>query len=320
MIRRVLVGIDGGGGSTECLITSPEGDRIGYGTSGGSNIFSVGPEQAMKSLSDALAGAGLSQDDEVECACLGLSGVIPRGKNEKLWEIARAILPKARKIVIVNDSMIALVGAIGLGPGICVSSGTGSFGIGWDKNGKLAYSSGWGSLVGDEGSAYWIGCRALQSALRFYDHRAKFTALLKTILQVFHSDSMEDVAEKVNKVSNPREIISNLCPSVIQCAEEGDATALEIISEAGKELALTVYAIASQLNLVNTAVEVSAVGKAIEKSVLFSGAFTRALKQSLPGAIVISPRNTPVEGSILLAKKEAGEISIGKEEKPTNKN
>ena len=73
------------------------------------------------------------------------------------------------RIVIVNDALIALeTGAPGQ-PGVVIISGTGSIAYGRNAAGEAARSGGWGYVLGDEGSGYWIGRAALRAVLRAAD-------------------------------------------------------------------------------------------------------------------------------------------------------
>jgi N-acetylglucosamine kinase-like BadF-type ATPase len=191
MKRTVYVGIDGGGGSTECRLADAVGNLVGLGHGGGSNLASAGEDGVSRSLANAIRDAGLDEDDVVPCASLGLSGAIPEGENPQLEGLARKLLPQADKIIITNDAVNALAGAFCLEPGICVNSGTGTFGIGRNSSGKLAFASGWGALVGDEGSGYWIGIHALTAVIKSHDHRGPETMLSKRLLKTLQADSLE---------------------------------------------------------------------------------------------------------------------------------
>jgi len=74
----------------------------------------------------------------------------------------RRIGYKAR-IVITNDALIALVAAVGHEPGIVIVCGTGSIAYGRNRDDIAGRAGGWGWVLGDEGSGYWIGRRALRA-------------------------------------------------------------------------------------------------------------------------------------------------------------
>ena len=75
------------------------------------------------------------------------------------------MLPAAQ-IALSSDVEIALVGALGQRLGIVVLAGTGSAAYGVNRAGDALLVGGWGYLLGDEGSGYWIGAEALRLLAR----------------------------------------------------------------------------------------------------------------------------------------------------------
>ena len=76
-------------------------------------------------------------------------------------------------MLVLNDALVALeAGAPGLA-GIVVISGTGSIAYGRNAGGAAAGPGGWGHVIGDEGSGYWIGRQALAAVVREVDGLAR---------------------------------------------------------------------------------------------------------------------------------------------------
>ena len=116
--------------------------------------------------------------------CLGIAGVDRPNDAAVVRGIMKRIGFKAR-VLIVNDALIALeTGAPGQ-PGVVIISGTGSIAYGRNAAGEAARSGGWGYVLGDEGSGYWIGRAALRAVLREADHRGPATALTPMLLDHF---------------------------------------------------------------------------------------------------------------------------------------
>jgi N-acetylglucosamine kinase-like BadF-type ATPase len=314
MSRNVILGIDGGGGTTECLLADEKGKMLGKGLSAGSNIYASGEFESAKALKEAMLAAGLKADDHIISACFGLSGVIHGLDNSPVNYIVRDILPGADKIMVVNDAIVTLTGAIGAGPGICMNAGTGAICAGRNFSGKVAISSGWGNLLGDEGSGYWIGAQGMISALRYYDGRSEEeTVLLERLLQTIKASTPQIASNLIYESNNSRVILSNLCPVVINCAENGDRVAYEIVRKAGCELALAVWGVAKKLSLIDTAIDVVPVGNCLLKSGLLTDLFSSALNELLPSSTVVFPRYSPVVGSLLMACMGIG-VEINKED------
>ena len=91
---------------------------------------------------------------------------------------------KAR-ILVVNDALIALQAGVGDAPGIVIVSGTGSIAYGRNDRGEASRAGGWGYVLGDEGSGYWIGRLALRAVVRHADGRGRATSLTPRLLDAF---------------------------------------------------------------------------------------------------------------------------------------
>jgi N-acetylglucosamine kinase-like BadF-type ATPase len=71
--------------------------------------------------------------------------------------LRRRLRGVADRVEVISDVEAALLGALGDRPGLLVLAGTGSIVLGRDDRGRVARAGGLGPLIGDEGSAFWIG-------------------------------------------------------------------------------------------------------------------------------------------------------------------
>ena len=116
--------------------------------------------------------------------CLGIAGVDRPDDSVIVAGIMRRIGAHARTLV-VNDALVALEAGAPGAPGVVIISGTGSIAYGRNANNEGARAGGWGHVLGDEGSGYWIGRAALRAVLREADRRGPRTALTPLLLQHF---------------------------------------------------------------------------------------------------------------------------------------
>ncbi len=82
---------------------------------------------------------------------------------------------------VTTDYEIALEAAVGAGPGVVLIAGTGSAAYGRNAAGEMARAGGYGPWVGDEGSAFEIGRRAVAAVARTRDQAAPMTLLTDMI-------------------------------------------------------------------------------------------------------------------------------------------
>jgi N-acetylglucosamine kinase-like BadF-type ATPase len=218
--------------------------------------------------------------------------------------IMRRIGYKTRTLV-VNDALVALVAAVGEEPGVVIVCGTGSICYGRNERGLAARAGGWGYILGDEGSGYWIGRRALAAAVREVDGRGPRTALTDDVLAHF---GVPDAAGLVRIVYNrevPRANVATLGPTVQRARDRGDAVAMQILERAAEELSLAAASVASRLEMRGDAFPF----------ILAGGMFRivpSLVEQLRPRLLEVAPRADvrpltvePASGAVALALAEA---------------
>lgn len=176
-----VLAADGGGTRCRMALASPDGDvRVEVGAANVTTDFEGAVRQLKAGLQQLADKAGLSFEQLAEVpAYLGLAGFQVPADRDRLSE--RLAL---RRLKVEDDRPAALAGALETRNGALVHSGTGSF-FGVQKNGKIRFAGGWGSILGDEGSAAWLGRECLKLVLHAEDGLLERTALTKALRQRF---------------------------------------------------------------------------------------------------------------------------------------
>ena len=104
------------------------------------------------------------------------------------------------------------------------------------RPGEAARSGGWGYVLGDEGSGYWIGRAALRAVLRESDRRGPRTALSGLLLQHFGVTHAQGLIQEVYNANLKPAAIGALAQCVQSAFSEGDAVATGILRAAANEL------------------------------------------------------------------------------------
>jgi N-acetylglucosamine kinase len=242
-----VLGIDVGGSKTVCLLADEAGTVLAVVRGPGANLQAAGELQLEKIvhrvMEDALVGR-----DRPAVVCIGIAGV-DRDDDARVVSSIMQRISRGARLVVVNDALIALVASAGESPGIVVIAGTGSIAFGRNARGLAARSGGWGHMIGDEGSGYWIGREALAAAVREVDGRGPHTALTEDVLAHF---GVQDAAGLVAIVYNrevPRANVASLGPIVQRARERGDAVATQILERAADELSLAAASVAARLEM-----------------------------------------------------------------------
>src|SRR3972149_1949530 len=142
--------------------------------------------------------------------------------------IMKRIGYKARMLV-VNDALVALEAGVPGQPGVVVISGPGSISYGRNARGEAARSGGWGYVLGDEGSGYWIGRAALRAVLRQSDHRGPETVLSPLLLDHFGIRRAQELIHEVYYTNLKPSAIGSLAQCVQAAFTQGAAVGIGIL-------------------------------------------------------------------------------------------
>lgn len=159
------VGVDIGGTSTRAVAISPDGTVIGRGGAEGANPNSHPPEVAAERVAAAVKEAA---GTTVVACLLGMAGE-SKMTNPAVVSVFETALHKIGvtcRIDVVSDAEVAFASATAAPDGTVIIGGTGSVAARIVDHRKTSWYGGWGWLLGDEGSAYWIGRQAVRTTLR----------------------------------------------------------------------------------------------------------------------------------------------------------
>lgn len=311
--NKLILGVDGGGSKTiACLaesdLTNPP-TVLGIGHGGPSNCQSVGIQQAITHLKQAIAAAFQNADrqpTEVASACLALAGADRTIEKEQFQQWAkRAKL--AEKVAVNNDALPVVYAAFPDGAGIGLIAGTGSLAIGRNEDGSLYRCGGWGGLFGDEGSGYSIAIAALRAAAWDEDGRGPSTQLRQDWLQRLNVKTLSEAIPKLYATETNRAEIAAFAPLVFQAAETGDSVACEIIEEAAAQLASLVTTLQRKLQTSSSPLRLALSGGILNNQARFTNRILEILRQQNHCLIETVIVREPVQGAINIA---TGQISL----------
>lgn len=228
---KYMIGVDGGGTKTEAIAFDQTGREIAKSMNRFGNVL-LDYEKAVSHIMEAInqCQQSLSKEDCV-CICLGLAGV----KSIDMNALKERLKTKYEtNIEIYDDAVIAHAALLGGNDGILTIAGTGAICLG-KKGEKYKYSGGWGHILGDEGSGYWIALQALKRMTIQYDKGAQFCNLSTTIQNQVPIHTPFDIKQLV--YSSQKDQVAAIAPLVIEEARKGNNDALKIILKASEELA-----------------------------------------------------------------------------------
>jgi glucosamine kinase len=238
-------------------------------------------------------GAGHAFDE----VGLGVSGLTSE-ESDAGYLLASASQHGVRAVHLAHDSITAYLGALGDERGAVVASGTGVVTLAVGRS-DIARVDGWGYLMGDAGSGFWLGRAALDAVMRAHDGRGPATALT----DVVRADFPDLERAYIEVQSDPERVgrIAAYARAVAEAASAGDEVAAAIVTAGARELAASVIAGLRRVGEADAAApRIRAVGGVFAGAVL-AEAFSAMVHQVLPGAEVRLGEAHPLDGAAALA-------------------
>lgn len=298
-----VLGIDAGASKTECLLADDTGRVLSKARGPGGNFQLYDEDEVEYVLDDLTTRALAGYRGPVDALCVGMAGA-GRARDFRAMQRILARLRRARRNLVTNDALIALVAGTKQRFGVVLIVGTGAAAYGINRIGTTARSGGWGPLLGDEGGGYWMGVRALQAIVRAHDGRAQPTVLKDSVLARLAIDDTESLVHRVYR-EFAREEIAALAPLVQLAADRGDDAAQSIIDDATREFMRSVESVIGKLELAGEEFRLVLSGGLWKAVPVLRQDFERLAKKIAPWVDVHLLEVEPARGALQLALEHA---------------
>ena len=229
-----ILGVDVGGSGTRVILLEngtvtarPEGP----------------PMNALLTKGFAAQLSQIIEAADATAAGVGMAGLRQPGRARDLGEALTR--QTGRPVHVTGDADSARAGAFLGAPGVVVIAGTGSMASGWNGE-SSARAGGHGFLLGDEGSAYWIGRAAARAALSWEDGMGAGSALIHRAVIEAAGQDLDALIDDVCTHPAERALLTALAPVVTALAAE-DPEARKIALRAAEHLAALAEAIRRRL-------------------------------------------------------------------------
>ena len=304
-----ILGVDGGGTRTIVQVADLSGEVVAESESGSSNYKSVGIKIAKENINKAVFKVidllNNSKEFTFKNACFGLSGNDSCEDRDIYHKIIfdskiKDYLNPASTI-ICNDTRIGLAAGSNSKNGIMIICGTGSNCYGINEEGKEAKVNGWDYILGDEGSGYAVGIKALRALMKAYDGRGENTLLFKTILEDLNIKNVSELIRWAYIDSFSKDKIAAIAKTVCRTAEMGDRISIKILEEEATEAVNSVTVVANKLNMADKKFDLVFVGNLFKCEKYFKSVLMKKLKSKFTQINFMPLTEKPVEGAIKLA-------------------
>jgi N-acetylmuramic acid 6-phosphate etherase len=274
-----ILGIEGGGTKTTWALLTRDGKVLAQGAAGPGNTLLLSDAALEKLFREIRKSAGT----RVEAIGGAFAGCQLAAEKSRVEKILCKVWPKAGVVRVMEDTRSVLAAAFGDGPGIVVIAGTGSNVAGQKSASEpIEKVGGWGHLFSDEGSAYDIARRGLESIFAEYGSRDKTVSLLaREYLTATGKSSMEELVSFLLQDTS-KTTVASWARCVFSALQKGDGAARCVISWATLNLAGNVSIVAQRLKLKSP--RVALVGGLFENQPEYLKRFLVELKRDFPEA------------------------------------
>ena len=237
---KLFAGYDGGGTKTACVLTDETGRILGSGVGGPSNYLYCGREVAAESVRTAtalaFADAGLSME-RLDTAYMASAAILIQHGDAHVPFFSTCI--DADHVICESDIYNIWFGSVRERPAVITIAGTGAITYICSKEGYLRVG-GWGPLLGDEGSGYDLGLRALKLACRMYDGREPAEqGFMDAMFRHYEVSTPGELLRKLNR-GDTRSAVADAAKVVFSLYRQDSPTATALLDSCAEEIALAV--------------------------------------------------------------------------------
>jgi N-acetylglucosamine kinase-like BadF-type ATPase len=263
------IGVDLGGTRVRAIARDPRDRRREL----------TAPSPGLAGLPALLERRWALRRGAVAALVVASKGVWTAGERRR-W--ARRLRGLGRRVRVIPDVEAAYSGALGERPGVLLLAGTGSMALGRDARGRWARAGGAGPLLGDEGSAFWMGREWLRATM----DRRGFAA-----------------ARRALAAPDPVARVAALAPGVLARARRGSRSARRIVAHGEDALAALLQSVQRELRL-RPPLRVSWAGGLLARPGYRDGVWRAARRRGLRVKLA-PPRESPVRAAYRIAERLA---------------
>lgn len=311
---KVILGVDAGGTKTDFMAADYSGKVLAEYQAGPSNYISSGTKTASKNLLSGLerliGSSGKLAEDTVFCpACFGFAGYNSPSDLKKIEKILfgtgiKRYLERDGTLIL-NDTRIGLAAGSDKENAVIIICGTGSNCYGINQQGSEAKANGWDYILGDQGSGYQIGLKALQAIMKDYDGRGEKTSLKEGLLEELEVD-IQGLIEWTYEGEFSKSKIASIAKHVCTQAQEGDRVAKRILKEEADEVLINIKTVVDKLKLASKDFDIVFLGGNFKCIEGFKSIIDSDLRSSYEKVNLVDLKKRPVEGALRLARSRLG--------------
>jgi glucosamine kinase len=293
----IAIGVDAGGTGTVAAVSRASGP-VRETPGPAANAMTSGIAASAAAIVTTMRAAlGDDQPDSVHAGVAGAG----RAEVARALEAAIAqVFPSAR-VVVSDDTSIALRAAVAAGPGVILIAGTGS--VAYAENGDVhVLVGGHGHLLGDEGSAFALGMAAIRLYSRVLDGRATPDETTDLVARALRVPDRAALHAAIYDARLDPAAIAALAPSIVAFAGKGNRTSTKIVQEAARDLGDLLKAALRAAGLMDASPPIALAGGLLRDNSLLTFLLETRITGDFTGSEIVRGGFEPVRGALRLAE------------------
>ncbi|XP_013780725.1 N-acetyl-D-glucosamine kinase-like [Limulus polyphemus] len=314
---QIFCGLEGGASFSKLVLVKGNGEVLCWVDGPCTNHLLVGKDECQNRISTMIEKAKKEAgiDPKIPLGGLGLSmsGCEREEENRKFEDEFLIRFPNLTRSVSVSSDTVGSVLTASPKGGMVLIAGTGSNALVINPDGTTARCGGWGHLIGDEASAFWISRKAIKIIFDAEDNfdvaPHDITRAKETVLKHF---KVQDKSELLSHcyVNFSKSFFAGVCVKLAQVAEEGDPLCRFLFYEAGNALAKHVMALIPKIhhNLLESegGLPIVCVGSVFKSWELLKDGFHGALDSKLHEFSLLRLKTSSAIGAAFMGAKAVG--------------
>ncbi len=306
---KLVVGIDGGATYSHGVAATLDGRVLAVTHSNSMNFTGSYQKEVRRRMNELVRELELQLpfSNEITHFAVSAAGIFNEATADQKEKLCGKIYPW-KQTRLVGDSVAGYQAATLGKPGVLVICGTGTSVIVGNLEAKFTHLGGWGPLLEDKGSAYWIAVKAIRAAIDDFENTGEETAITSILCELYEIKNIQGIVPLIYHPEFTRDKFAILAARIDKVLQGKDKVFQKICEEAGTEAAKLTITAVEKSNLDISPLPVFFSGGVLTNNHHAQKAFEKTLRDKFE-IMLSQPKLPTVLGTTILALRESG-VSI----------
>ena len=305
-VLKLVIGIDGGATYSHGVAATLDGRVLAITHSNSMNFTGSYQKEVRRRMNELVRELELQLpfSNEIIHYTVSAAGIFNEATVDQKEKLCGKIYPW-KQTRLVGDSVAGYQAATLGKPGVLVICGTGTSVIVGDLESKFTHLGGWGPLLEDKGSAYWIAVKAIRAAIDDFENTGEETAITSTLCELYEIKNIQGIVPIIYHPEFTRDKFAILAARIDKALDGKDKVFQNICEEAGKEVAKLTMKTVEKAKLDISPLPIFFSGGVLTYNHYAQKSFEDTLRDRFH-IMLSQPKLPAVLGSVIIALKDSG--------------